>query len=92
MAELKYCLVLCMAVLCITLLAFAGMAPEEPVAPPAPESIELTEYQASVVAVLGGLMLAGLGLWLFRAFTPQERPYMVEYVSPKLDPEDLRNL
>lgn len=72
----------------ISLIPFVGASEEPAPAPIEPLSID----QVTLLAAFGLLSFVAIGGALFRAFTPPPPPFVVEYISPKIDPEELRNL
>lgn len=50
----------------------------------------MNQEKMYIFSILGLALFALLTVWLFRFFTPEPPPFVVEYVSPKLDPIELR--
>jgi hypothetical protein len=91
--DVKSVLALAGVVIALSLGAFSALTDD-------PWSEEESPHEAKPVsddfiflsAAVGVSFSILLGVALFRAFTPPEPPYVVEYDSPKIDPEELRNL
>jgi hypothetical protein len=82
---------ICAASTVISLLPFAW-GPSEPSTSAHAAVDPLSADQMTLLGAFGLLSFAVIGVALFRHFTPPPSPFVVEYISPKLDPEELRNL